>query len=158
MSFAKNIGRNISKNVSSKYSQKLLDHAKQSATDALKTSSKRVIQKTTEATSDLIGNKIADKITRVSKTSPQNNLQTSEEILREKYSDAYLKTSGSLWQYHCEEPALDNNGNTIGFHADNKNSTSFKFKQQTTRKTGNGGTNDVEIMVTFKYVRIFENA
>ena len=33
----KNIGENIRKNVSSKYSQKLLDHAKQSATDALKT-------------------------------------------------------------------------------------------------------------------------
>ena len=158
MSFAKNIGRNISKNVSSKYSQKLLDHAKQSATDAIKTSPKRVIQKTTEATSDLIGNKIADKITRVSKTSPQNNLHKNEETLREKYGDAYSKTSGNLWQYHCEEPALDNNGNIIGFHADNKNSTSFKFKQQTTRKTGNGGTNDVEIMVTFKYLRIFENA
>ena len=53
---------------------------------------------------------------------------------------------------------IDNNGNTIGFHADNKNSTSLKFKQQTTRKTGNGSTNDVEIMVTFKYLRIFENA
>ena len=33
----KNIGKNISKNLSGKYSQKLLDHAKQSATNALKT-------------------------------------------------------------------------------------------------------------------------
>ena len=40
-----NIGKNISKNVSSKYSQKLLDHAKQSATDAIKTASKRTIEK-----------------------------------------------------------------------------------------------------------------
>ena len=39
----KNIGKNISKNLSGKYSQKLLEHAKKSATDALKTSSKRVI-------------------------------------------------------------------------------------------------------------------
>ena len=46
----KNIGKNISKNVSSKYGQKLLNHAKQSATDAIKTSSTRVIQKTAEAT------------------------------------------------------------------------------------------------------------
>ena len=38
----------------------------------LKTSSKRVIQ-TAETTSDLIGNKIADKIARVSKTSSKNN-------------------------------------------------------------------------------------
>ena len=41
----KNIGKNISKNLSGKYSHKLLDRAKQSATDALKTTSKRVIQK-----------------------------------------------------------------------------------------------------------------
>ena len=52
LSFAKNmgknIGKNISKNLSSKYGQKLLDHAKQSATDAIKTSSKRLIKKTSE--------------------------------------------------------------------------------------------------------------
>ena len=57
MSFARNRGKNISKNVSSKCSQKLLDSAK-SATDALKTSSKRSINKTAEANGDLIGNKI----------------------------------------------------------------------------------------------------
>ena len=45
-SIGKNIGKNMSKSLSGKYSQKLLDQAKQSATDALKTSSKRVIQKT----------------------------------------------------------------------------------------------------------------
>ena len=42
--------------------QKLLGHVKKSAADALKTSSKRVIQKTAEATGDLIGNKIANRI------------------------------------------------------------------------------------------------
>ena len=40
---------------------------KKRKTDANKTASKRVIQKTAEATVDLIGNKIADKITIVSK-------------------------------------------------------------------------------------------
>ena len=47
LSFAKNMGRNISKNISknlnSKYNQKAIDHAKQSATDSLKTASKRSI-------------------------------------------------------------------------------------------------------------------
>ena len=39
-----------------------------------------------EATGDLIGNKIADKITRASKTSLKNNLKINEEeLLREKY-------------------------------------------------------------------------
>ena len=47
-----NVGKNIIKNISSKYSQNFLDHAKQSATDALKTASKRAIQKTAELTGD----------------------------------------------------------------------------------------------------------
>ena len=80
------IVKNISKNLNSKYSQKLLDHPKQSATDVLKTASKRVIQKSVEGTGDLIENIIADRITKFSKTSPQNNLETSEEeILRERH-------------------------------------------------------------------------
>ena len=41
----KNIGKNISKNLSGKYSQNLLDQTKQVATDACKTTLKRVIQK-----------------------------------------------------------------------------------------------------------------
>ena len=45
----KNIGKNISKNLSGKYSQKLPSQGKQSATDTLKTISKRVIQDTVEA-------------------------------------------------------------------------------------------------------------
>ena len=38
-----------------------------------KTVSKREIQKTGQATGDVIGNKIADKTLKVSKTLPQNN-------------------------------------------------------------------------------------
>ena len=49
--------------MSNKYSQKLVDSAKKSTTDAIKTASKRAIQKPAEVTGDLIGNKIADKIT-----------------------------------------------------------------------------------------------
>ena len=59
LSFAKNILNSLS----NKYGQKLLDSAKKSATDTIKTASERVIQKTAEATGDLIGNKIADNIT-----------------------------------------------------------------------------------------------
>ena len=57
----------MGKSLSNKYGQKLLDIANKSTTDALKTASKRAIQKTAEATGDLMGNKIADKITSVSK-------------------------------------------------------------------------------------------
>ena len=71
---SKNIGKNISESLSGKYSQYKysFDHAKQSAADALKTSTKWVIPKTAEVTGDLIGNKIA----RVPKTSQQNNSET----------------------------------------------------------------------------------
>ena len=90
LSFARNmgkiIGKNVSKDLSCTYSQKLLDHAKKSATDALKTASKRAILKTAKANGDLIGNKIVDRITKISKTSPQNNSVTNEEeILGERY-------------------------------------------------------------------------
>ena len=73
LSFAKNMGKSLS----NKYGQKPLDSAKKSAIDAIKTTSKRAIQKTAEATGDLIGNKIADKIASVSnklsKELPNNN-------------------------------------------------------------------------------------
>ena len=65
LSFAKNIGKNLS----NKYGQKRLDSAKQSTTDAIKTASNGAIQKTADATGDLICYKIADKITSISKKS-----------------------------------------------------------------------------------------
>ena len=78
LSFAKNMG----KSSSNKYGQKLLDSAKKSITDAIKTAPKRAIQKTAEATGALIGNKIADKITSVFKKPAKelhNNDETKEE-------------------------------------------------------------------------------
>ena len=60
----------VSKNLSSKYRRKP-DHAKQSATDVLKTAlKKKAIQKTAEPTVDLIGDKIANNLTKVSINSP----------------------------------------------------------------------------------------
>ena len=78
-SFAKNMGKILS----NKYDQKLLDSAKKPTTDAIKTASKKVIQKTAEATGDLIGNKIADKITSVSKK-PSNNNNDGVELTTHK--------------------------------------------------------------------------
>ena len=75
------------KNISSKYSQKLVDRAKKFATDAIKTLSKTEIQKTAEATGDLISNKIADKITSVSKKSSKelHSNEANNEIPKERY-------------------------------------------------------------------------
>ena len=61
LSFAKNIGKNLS----NKNSQEIIFTAKKITTDAIKTASKRALQKTAEATGDLIGNKIAEKITNI---------------------------------------------------------------------------------------------
>ena len=72
-----------------------------------------------------------------------------------EYSNAYQKTSGSLWECYRDEPALDSNNNIIDFPTNNNNSISFKFKQQITGKTGNDGTKDVSIMVPLKYLSNF---
>ena len=56
----------------------LLIQQKKSTTDAIKTASKRAIQKTAEATGNLVGCKIADKITSVSKKSTKK-LPTIDE-------------------------------------------------------------------------------
>ena len=64
----------MGKSLSYKYGQKLLDSAKKSTTDGIKTASKRAIQKTAEAT----GDKIGDKITSVSKKKPAMELHSKE--------------------------------------------------------------------------------
>ena len=88
----------MGKNLSNKYGQKLLDSAKKSTTDAAKTASKRAMQKIAKTTGDLIGHKIADKITSVSKKfikeyqMMKQNL-TYEELLLRK--DIYLQKKDS---------------------------------------------------------------
>ena len=52
-------------------------------------------QKIAEATGDLIGNKIANKITKASRSSPQNNSETItneryKEISKERYVYIYI--------------------------------------------------------------------
>ena len=64
-------------------------------TDAIKTSSKRAIQKTAEATSDLIGNKNADKMTSVSKKPAMelhNNDETEVDVERATPKKRYISS------------------------------------------------------------------
>ena len=70
----------FAKTFKDKYGKKLLDAATKTGIDAAKTASKRVVQKTAEATADLIGNKIADKITSVGKTKEKEKTNKPEEI------------------------------------------------------------------------------
>ena len=83
--------------MSNKYGQQRFDTAKKSTTDAIKTAFKRAIQKTEEATTDLIGNKIADKIAGVSKKNllikimmMQNQQLTKKDIYHQKKGNKLL--------------------------------------------------------------------
>ena len=70
--------------MSNKYGQKLADTARKSATDAIKTASKRAIQKTAESTGDLVGNKIADK------KRPRDKELSSTEVNNEMPKERYI--------------------------------------------------------------------
>ena len=72
LSFAKNIGN--------KYSQNFFDRAKKSANEARKIASKRAVQKIAEAAGDLISNKIADKITCISKKTVKELPINNEDV------------------------------------------------------------------------------
>ena len=66
-----------------------------------------------------------------------------------EYSDNYSRTSGSLWQYCKDIPAVDDHGNIVEFN-DAKATDSFNFKAKITSQANkNGRINDVEIMVPF---------
>ena len=74
----------MGKSLNNKYGHKLLDSAEKSTTSAIKTASERAIQKTAERTGDLIDNKIADKITSVSKKPSNNNDDDNVELTAHK--------------------------------------------------------------------------
>ena len=71
-----------------------------------------------------------------------------------EYSDNYSKTSGSLWQYCKDMPAVDNNHAIVNF-TDNNLTDSFNVKVKIIGQTKNDGTKNVEIMVALKYLSNF---
>ena len=72
-----------------------------------------------------------------------------------EYSANYSKTSGSLWKYCKEVPAVDNGGHIVDFNGANA-IDSFNFKTKIRGQTNNDGRiNDVEIMVPLKYLGNF---
>ena len=82
----------FARSMSNKYGQKLVDTAKKSATDAIKIASKRAIQKAAEATEDLVGNKIADKIASVSKkkSNNKNNNNNNDDAELATHKEIYI--------------------------------------------------------------------
>ena len=70
----------FTRNFCDKYGKKLIDSATKTGIDVAKTASKRVVQKSTEATGDLIGNEIADKITLLDKTKSKEKEREEQAI------------------------------------------------------------------------------
>ena len=96
--FAKNIGKNanesVTKNLRGKYSQKLFYHVKQYATDKLKTTTKKVIQKTANSTGDLIGMKIVEaKSNAVAKSLDDNKITSTTSGINSKTDSQTNKNS-----------------------------------------------------------------
>ena len=72
-----------------------------------------------------------------------------------EYSNNYLKTSGSLWQYCRDIPAVNDNGNIVDFNGVNA-TDSFNVKVKIIDQTDDDGkTDNFEIMVSLKYLSNF---
>ena len=70
----------FARNFCDRYGKKLMDTTAKTRIDAAKTPSKRVVQKTAEATGDLIGNKTSDKISSGGKTKSKEKKNERQEI------------------------------------------------------------------------------
>ena len=96
MSFAKNIGNkygkrlldksiDVGKNMSNKYSRKILDKSMDAGKDFAKVVGKKVLHKSAEARGEIIGNKIADRITRSSRNKAQKEddriMEETQELI-----------------------------------------------------------------------------
>ena len=84
----KNVGKTVSKNITRKYSQKLLDHA----TDAFNIASKSAIRKISQATGDLVVNKVVGKITKTASSksiTPIQKENAAEKLMEIPKKDVY---------------------------------------------------------------------
>ena len=93
LSFAKKFGDKYGKKImnnatkfADKHGKKIMDNTTKAGKDFAKTASKRILPKTLEATGDLIGNKIADKIISIGKPNSKkekdeiNEMEETQEI------------------------------------------------------------------------------
>ena len=92
MSFARNIGNkygkkifDVSKSMKNKYGKKILDNSLSGGKDFAKIAGKKVLNKSAEETGDLIGNKIADRITKSARNKEQKEddriMEQTQEII-----------------------------------------------------------------------------
>ena len=154
------------------YGKKLMDATTKIGIDAAKTASKKAVQKTAEATGDLIGNKIDDKKLAfknnalfVSCISKFNNIlidnAEDSDIVMPMYnliecSKKYSKTTGSLWNYYGNQANSGLGGAVNNISYSIKDSKSFDSKTIITGKLEDNNTEqEVEIVVPLKHFSNF---
>ena len=96
MSFARNIGNkygkkifdkslDVGKSMKKKYGKKVLDNSLSAGKDFAKIAGKKVLTKSAEATDDMIGNKIADRIIKTTRNKAQKEddriMEQTQEII-----------------------------------------------------------------------------
>ena len=94
MSFARNIGnkygrkifdKSLGKSMKEKYGKKILDNSLSAGKDFAKIAGKRELTKSAQATGDLIGNKIADRITKSARNKEKKEndriMEETQEII-----------------------------------------------------------------------------
>ena len=103
LSFAKNFSNKYGKklmntaiktgtNFNSKYRKKLTDTAIKTGKDFATIAGKKIVHKSAEAAGDLIGNKVADKITAKHSKKSQNEEIQSNEVNNEIPKERYIPT------------------------------------------------------------------
>ena len=104
LSFAQNFGdkygkklTNTGTNFNSKYSKKLTDTAIKAGKDFATIAGKKIVHKSAEATGDLIGNEIADKITSMGRSKelgpavkPRSKKEKDETNIMEETQEIYI--------------------------------------------------------------------
>ena len=73
-----------------------------------------------------------------------------------EYSEKYLQTRGSLWQYYRDQPGLNDDGKLIDFPVNNwfsyDTSLSFKYEKNAFCRRENDGPKITGIWVPIKYL------
>ena len=96
LSFARKFG--------DKYGKKLMATETKTGIDATKTSSKRVVQNTKEATGDMIGSKIADKISSLCKTKSKKRRkkESNKYTYHQKKDSSKLLMTWDCFKHHIK--------------------------------------------------------
>ena len=85
--YGKKLMNTATKVGTSKYGEKIIDTTKKQGSEFAKTAGKRVLQNSAEATGDLIGNKIVDKITSLGKSKKKKKKQMKKKLLFHQKKD-----------------------------------------------------------------------